>query len=630
MPYRHKAGIPPHSFRLSPPPDCVSMVLTKRIDVGNVPDGPFFNRSENRSELGGIMETLKKFIRYYSPYKAVFFLDLLCATVISVVDLVYPQLLRSLTGTLFTRDGQTILNALLPIAISLFLMYLLQSLCKYYVSYQGHMMGANMERDMRQQLFDHYEKLSFSYYDQNNSGQMMSKLVSDLFDIAEFAHHGPENLFISLIKVVGSFVFLFLINWRLAIPMAVLVVCMFVFSLSQNQRMQLTFMDNRKKIGDVNASLQDTLAGIRVVQSFANEDVEREKFRKSNHGFLLSKDANYKCMGSFMGWNLFFQGMMYLVTLVFGGYLIAKGQMQVGDLAMYALYIGIFISPIQILVELTEMIQKGMSGFRRFIAVMETDPDIEDAPDARPLADVKGHVSYENVSFHYSDDDTPVLTNVSFQIPAGKSIALVGPSGSGKTTICNLLPRFYDVTGGRITIDGQDVRTLTLQSLRRQIGVVQQDVYLFCGTVRENIAYGKPGASMEEIIDAAKKANIHDFIQSLPDGYDTFVGERGTRLSGGQKQRISIARVFLKNPPILILDEATSALDNESERWIQQSLDVLAKDRTTITIAHRLSTIHGADEILVIADNGIAERGTHEELIQKKGIYAHYYEMQFQ
>ena len=576
------------------------------------------------------MELLKKFIRYYAPYKAVFFLDLLCATIISVVDLVYPQLLRSLTGTLFTWDSQTILNALLPIAIGLFLMYLIQSLCKYYVSYQGHMMGANMERDMRQQLFDHYEKLSFSYYDQNNSGQMMSKLVSDLFDIAEFAHHGPENLFISLIKVVGSFVFLFLINWRLAIPMAVLVVCMFVFSLSQNQRMQLTFMDNRRKIGDVNASLQDTLAGIRVVQSFANEDVERNKFQKSNHGFLLSKDANYKCMGSFMGWNLFFQGMMYLVTLVFGGYLIARGQMQVGDLAMYALYIGIFISPIQILVELTEMIQKGLSGFRRFISVMETDPDIKDVPDAHPLENVKGHVSYENVSFHYSDDDTPVLTNVSFQIPAGKSIALVGPSGSGKSTICNLLPRFYDVTGGRITIDGQDVRSLTLQSLRRQIGVVQQDVYLFCGTVRENIAYGKPGASMDEIIDAAKKANIHDFIQSLPDGYDTFVGERGTRLSGGQKQRISIARVFLKNPPILILDEATSALDNESERWIQQSLDVLAKDRTTITIAHRLSTIHGADEILVTADNGIAQRGTHEELIQKKGIYAHYYEMQFQ
>ena len=575
------------------------------------------------------MDTLKKFIRYYGPYKTVFFLDLVCATLISLADLAYPQILRTLTATLFTRDSGTILKALLPIGADLFVMYLVQSLCKYYVSYQGHMMGANMERDMRQKLFDHYEKLSFSYYDQNNSGQMMSKLVSDLFDIAEFAHHGPENLFISLIKVVGSFTFLFLINWRLAIPMTVLVVCMFFFSLSQNQRMQATFMDNRKKIGDVNATLQDTLAGIRVVQSFANEDVERRKFYKSNQGFLLSKDANYKCMGTFMGWNLFFQGMMYLVTLVFGGYLIARGQMQAADLAMYALYIGIFISPIQILVELTEMIQKGLSGFKRYTAVIETEPDIEDSPDAVPLADVKGEVSYNNVSFHYSDDDTPVLSNVSFTIPAGRSIALVGPSGSGKTTICSLLPRFYDVTGGQVTIDGKDVRTLTLQSLRRQIGLVQQDVYLFCGTVKENIAYGKPGASMEEIIDAAKKANIHEFIQSLPDGYDTFVGERGTRLSGGQKQRISIARVFLKNPPVLILDEATSALDNESERWIQQSLEELAKNRTTITIAHRLSTIRNADEILVVADNGIAERGSHEELLAKGGIYAHYYEMQF-
>lgn len=575
------------------------------------------------------MQTLKKFIRYYAPYKTVFFLDLLCATIISVVDLIYPQILRSMTGSLFTRESSVILRALPPLAILLLLMYIVQSLCKYYVSYQGHMMGANMERDMRQQLFDHYEKLSFSYYDQNNSGQMMSKLVSDLFDIAEFAHHGPENLFISLIKIIGSFIFLFLINWQLAIPLSVLVICMFLFSLSQNNRMQSTFMDNRRKIGDVNASLQDTLAGIRVVQSFANEDVERRKFRKSNHAFLLSKDANYKCMGTFMGWNLFFQGMMYLVTLVWGGFLIAHGRMQAGDLAMYALYIGIFISPVQILVELMEMMQKGLSGFKRFTAVMETEPEIQDAPDAKPLKEVHGLVSYENVSFHYSDDNTPVLSNVTFQIPAGRSIALVGPSGSGKTTICSLLPRFYDVSEGRITIDGKDVRTLTLESLRRQIGIVQQDVYLFCGTIKENISYGKPGASMDEIIDAAKKANIHDFIQELPDGYDTFVGERGTRLSGGQKQRISIARVFLKNPPILILDEATSALDNESERWIQQSLDVLSKDRTTITIAHRLSTIRGADEILVVADNGIAERGTHEELLQRGGIYAHYYEMQF-
>ena len=576
------------------------------------------------------MKTLKRFIHYYAPYRAIFFLDLLCATVISAIDLAYPQILRTLTNTLFTKSSSTILSALIPIAIGLFLMYVLQSLCKYYVSCQGHMMGARMERDMRQQLFDHYEQLSFSYYDQHNSGQMMSKLVSDLFDISEFAHHGPENLFISIVKIVGSFVFLFLINWRLAIPLAILVVCMFFFSLKQNRRMQQTFLENRRKIGDVNASLQDTLAGIRVVQSFANEDIERQKFYKSNHDFLKSKDDNYRCMGSFMSWNLFFQGMMYLTTLVFGGFLISNGLMNVGDLAMYALYIGIFISPIQILVELTEMMQKGLSGFRRFLDVMDTKPEIEDAKDATPLTNVQGHVSYENVSFHYSDDDTPVLSDVSFQIEAGESIALVGPSGSGKTTICSLLPRFYDVTEGRITIDGKDVRSLTLNSLRNQIGLVQQDVYLFCGTVRENIAYGKPDATMDEIIDAAKKANIHDFIEELPDGYDTFVGERGTRLSGGQKQRISIARVFLKNPPILILDEATSALDNESERWIQQSLEELAKNRTTITIAHRLSTIRNADEILVVADNRICERGTHDELVAKNGIYAHYYEMQFE
>ena len=573
------------------------------------------------------MHTLKKFIQYYAPYKGVFFLDLICAAVISLADLAFPQILRTLTKTLFTESSDAILRALIPITLVLFVMYVIQAGCKYYVSYQGHMMGSHMERDMRQRLFDHYERLSFSYYDQNNSGQMMSKLVSDLFDISEFAHHGPENLFISLIKIVGSFVFLFLINWKLAIPLLVLVAFMLFFSYGQNKKMQATFMDNRRKIGNLNSSLQDTLAGIRVVQSFANEDIEREKFKKSNQSFLISKDANYRCMGSFTGGNLFFQGMMYLMTLVFGGWLIAHGQMEPADLAMYALYIGIFISPIQILVELTEMMQKGLSGFRRFLDVVETEPEIVDAEDAEPLENIKGHVRYENVSFHYNDDDSLVLDNVSFDIPAGKSIALVGPSGSGKTTICSLLPRFYDVSGGRITIDGKDVRKLTLQSLRNQIGLVQQDVYLFCGSIRENIAYGRPDASMEEIVEAAKKANIHEFIMGLPDGYETFVGERGTRLSGGQKQRISIARVFLKNPSILILDEATSALDNESEKFIQQSLEELAKDRTTITIAHRLSTIRNADEILVVAENGIAERGTHDELLAKGGIYAHYYEM---
>lgn len=573
------------------------------------------------------MHTLKKFIPYYSPYKAVFVLDLICAAMISLIDLAYPQILRTMTKTVFDGKSSAILQVLLPIGVAMLIMYIVQALCKYYVSYQGHMMGANMERDMRQQLFDHYEKLSFSYYDQNNSGQMMSKLVSDLFDISEMAHHGPENLFISLIKIIGSFVFLFVINRWLAIPLLVLVFFMILFSYSQNRRMQATFMDNRQKIGDINSSLQDTLAGIRVVQSFANEEIERDKFRHSNENFLHSKDANYRCMGSFMSGNLFFQGLMYLVTLVFGGWLIAKGQIETADLAMYALYIGIFISPIQILVELTEMMQKGLSGFRRFLAVVETEPDIVDAEDAKPLENVKGTVEYKDVSFHYSDDDTLVLSDVSFRIDAGKSIALVGPSGSGKTTICSLLPRFYDVTGGSIRIDGKDIRSLSLESLRNNIGLVQQDVYLFCGSIKDNISYGKPGASIEEIIDAAKKANIHDFIMSLPDGYDSYVGERGTRLSGGQKQRISIARVFLKNPPILILDEATSALDNESERWIQHSLEELAKNRTTITIAHRLSTIRNADEILVVADTGIAERGTHEELLAANGIYAHYNEM---
>lgn len=573
------------------------------------------------------MQTLKKFIKYYKPYKAVFFIDLLCATIISAIDLAFPQLLRTLTKTLFAGAPGKIISALIPITIGLLVAYIIQTACRYYVTYAGHMMGARMERDMRKELFDQYEKLSFSYYDQNNSGQMMSKLVSDLFDISELAHHGPENLFISVIKIIGSFIFLFMINRMLAVPMLILVVLMLAFSYGQNKKMQETFMDNRRKIGDINSSLQDTLAGIRVVQSFANERIEQEKFNRSNENFLISKDANYRCMGSFMSGNAFFQGMMYLVTLVFGGFLIAHGRMEASDLAMYALYIGIFISPIQILVELTEMMQKGLSGFRRFLEVVETKPEIVDAADARQLKNVKGNVCYEDVSFHYSDDDTPVLSHVSFEIPAGKSIALVGPSGSGKTTICSLLPRFYDVTEGRVTIDGNDVRKLTLESLRSQIGLVSQDVYLFGGSIKDNIAYGKPEATMDEIVDAAKKANIHDFIMELPDKYDTFVGERGTRLSGGQKQRISIARVFLKNPPVLILDEATSALDNESERFIQRSLEELAKDRTTITIAHRLSTIRNADEILVVADCGIAERGTHEELLARDGIYARYYDM---
>lgn len=573
------------------------------------------------------MNTLKKFISYYRPYRAVFYFDLFCAAVISVVDLAYPQLLRSLTKTLFTGNKSAILGALPWLFLILLMMYTIQSLCKYYVTCQGHIMGAKMERDMRKQLFEHYEKLSFSYYSTHNSGQMMSKLVSDLFDISELAHHGPENLFISLVKIIGSFVFLFLINQKLALPLLLLVILMILFSIRQNKKMQQTFLENRIRIGDINASLQDTLSGIRVVQSFANEDTELHKFNHSNEAFLESKKDNYRCMGTFMSSNLFFQGMMYLTTLIYGGYLIAMGQMQAADLAMYALYIGIFISPIQILVELVEMLQKGLSGFRRYLEVVETEPEIQDKEGAIDLENVKGDVCYDNVSFHYSDDNKTVLSQVSIHIPAGKSVALVGPSGGGKTTICSLLPRFYDVTAGKVTIDGKDVRDLTLKSLRNQIGMVQQDVYLFDGTIRENIAYGKPDATDEEIKEAARRANMDDFIMQLPKQYDTYVGEKGTRLSGGQKQRISIARVFLKNPPILILDEATSALDNESERYIQKSLEELAKNRTTITIAHRLSTIKRSDEIIVITKDGIAERGTHETLLAKNGIYARYYNL---
>ena len=572
------------------------------------------------------MNTFQKFIQYYKPYKKVFIFDLICAAFISLVDLAYPQILRSLTKTLFLKDASTILKTLPVIGGILFICYVFQAFCKYYVSCQGHIMGAQMERDMRRKLFDHYENLSFSYYDQHNTGQMMSRLVSDLFDISEAAPHGPENLFISLVKIVGSFIFLFIIQWKLAIILLVIVLLMIFFSAKQNRRMQATFLDNRRKIGDINASLQDSLSGIRIVQSFANEDIEREKFRLGNEAFLDSKRDNYHAMGSFQSGNTFFQGMMYLVTLLAGGYFIALGQMSAADLAMYALYIGIFISPIQILVELTEMIQKGMSGFIRYQAIIDIEPEITDCVDAVDMKHPDGDICYHDVSFSYEDNEI-VLNNIDFTIKSGKSVALVGPSGGGKTTICSLLPRFYDITDGSITIGGQNIKNIKLESLRNSIGIVQQDVYLFGASVKENIAYGKPDATFDEIVEAAKKANIHDFIMTLPDGYDTFVGERGTRLSGGQKQRISIARVFLKNPPILILDEATSALDNESEQHIQKSLDALSKNRTTITIAHRLSTIQNADEILVIDGQTIKERGTHEELITFGGLYAKYYYM---
>ncbi len=574
------------------------------------------------------MQLFREFLKYYKPYKFIFFLDMLAAITISVIDLAFPQILNYLNDTFYLQTKEAIYQSLGILAVGLLVMYALRSYCRYYVTAQGHIMGAQMESDMRQDLFDQYERLSFSYYDKNNTGEMMSRLVSDLFDISELAHHGPENIIISILKIVGSFTLLLMIHPTLTFILMAVTACMLLFSYSQNKKMRATFRDNRKKIAGVNANLQDSLAGIRVMKSFANEEVERQKFMHSNLMFLKSKESNYTTMGTYHAGNNFFQGMLYLAILVVGGFFIANGSLEPVELATYALYINIFISPIEVLIQFTEMFQKGFSGFERFYEIMQTKIDIEDAPDAVDIGEVNGIIDYEHVSFSYNEDEV-VLDDINIHINAGKSIALVGPSGGGKTTICSLLPRFYDVQKGAIKIDGKDIRSLTLKSLREAIGIVQQDVYLFNGNIRDNIAYGKTGASEAEIIEAAKKANMHDFIMSLPNGYDTFVGERGTRLSGGQKQRISIARVFLKNPKILILDEATSALDNESERHIQKALEDLSKNRTTITIAHRLSTIRNADEIIVITDQGIAQRGTHDELMREGGIYETYYNMQF-
>lgn len=575
------------------------------------------------------MAILRKFINYYKPYKYLFYADLVCALIVSIIDLAFPQILNYLAKNLFTQNKEIILHALGFVGLALLFMYALKYFCQYFIISWGHIMGAKMESDMRTDLFNQFQKLSFSYYDRNNTGEMMSKLVSDLFDISELAHHGPENIFISALKIIGSFSILILINAKMTLILLTVTIIMVFFTIYKNIKMAPGFADNRVKIAAVNSSLQDSLAGIRVVKSFANEHVEQEKFRKSNHDFLDSKVRIYKLMGNFHAWNSFFEGLLYVVIVVSGGIFIADGSLGISDLAIYVLYVNLFINPIDVLINFTESFQKGYAGFKRFIEVLETLPDIVDKAGAKPLPDVKGDIEYKNVSFRY-DDDSNVLNDVSLTIKAGKNIALVGPSGGGKTTLCSLLPRFYDVSGGSITIDGKDIRDVRLDSLRNAIGIVQQDVYMFDGSIRENIAYGKPGASETEIIDAAQKANIHEFILSLDEGYDTYVGERGVRLSGGQKQRLSIARVFLKNPPILILDEATSALDNESERYIQNSLEKLSKNRTTIVIAHRLSTIKNSDEIVVVTDEGIQERGSHDQLIEKDGIYAHYYNMQFE
>lgn len=575
------------------------------------------------------MHVLKKFLSYYKPYRKLFYTDLVCAVLSSAVDLAFPLILSYLTHNLFTKDSGVILRTIGFVCLALLGMYIVRYFCQYYITSWGHIMGARMESDMRRDLFYHLQRLSFSYYDKNNTGDMISKLVSDLFDISELAHHGPENLFISILKMTGAFIILLTINVPMTLILMAVTTLMVLFSFRQNRKMRAVFYDNRVKISGINSQVQDSLSGIRVVKSFANENVEKRKFDKSNHRFFLSKVDSYTAMGRYFAGNIFFEGLLYIVVLVAGGFFIAGHSLHISDLAIYALYINIYVNPMELLINFTEQFQKGFAGFKRFLGVVETQPEIIEKPSAKPLADIKGEIEYRHVSFSYVKKEGNVLKDISIRIPAGRTVALVGPSGGGKTTLCSLLPRFYEVSAGSITIDGTDIRDATLNSLRNAIGVVQQDVYLFAGTVKENIAYGKPDATDEEVEQAARRANIDDFIQSLPDGYDTYVGERGVRLSGGQKQRISIARVFLKNPPVLILDEATSALDNESERHIQKSLEKLSENRTTIVIAHRLSTIRNADEIVVITDEGIVERGRHQELLQQNGLYARYYNMQF-
>lgn len=570
---------------------------------------------------------LRRLVSYYRPYRRVFFTDMFFAFVSAAVALVIPLAVRYVTSTVIYMEGDRAREMILKLGLGMFLLIVVQWYSNYYISNYGHVMGAKIEYDMRAQIFNHYQKMSFAFYDEQKVGQLMSRVTSDLFEITELLHHGPENIAISLIKIVGAFAILLSINAYLVVAAFILLPFMLAFAYVCNRRMKAAFKQNRVKIAEINSQIEDNLSGIQAVKSFANEDVENRKFKDGNDGFLAAKKNSYFYMGHYHAGLTAFTMMINVIVIVSGGMLVTKGLVEVTDFVTFLLYINVFTDPIKTLIDFTEQFQNGYSGYERFIQMLDILPDIEDAPDAVELGRVEGDICFEDVSFRYAKESEAVLKHIDLQVPAGEYVALVGPSGIGKSTLCSLIPRFYDVSAGCIKIDGKDIRGLRLKSLRSNIGVVQQDVYLFAGTVYDNISYGKPGASREEVIEAAKNANAHAFIMQLPMGYDTDIGQRGIKLSGGQKQRLSIARVFLKNPPILIFDEATSALDNESEKVVQESLEKLAANRTTFVIAHRLTTIRNAHKILVLTENGIEEQGTHEQLMERNGIYAGLYQM---
>ncbi|WP_295573258.1 ABC transporter ATP-binding protein [Intestinibacter sp.] len=572
-------------------------------------------------------DLIGRFIPYFKPYKNVLLLDLFCAFLTTGCDLILPMILRFLANK-GTEDLSSITVQLIASLAGVYLVLrIIDAIANYYMTRIGHIMGARIETDMRKDAFDHIQKLSDSYFNNTKVGQIMSRITNDLFDVTEFAHHCPEEFFIAGVKIVISFILLSRINLALTTIIFIFIPLMVIFSMDQNRKMKRAFKKQRVQIGELNSRLEDSLLGVRVVKAFANEDIEAEKFTQDNRKFLGTKKETYKYMAGFKIITCIFDGIMYLVLLIAGGIFMMKGLIQPADLFVFTLYVTTLLATVKRIVEFTEQFQKGMTGIERFIEIMDSDIDIFDDEDAKELNNVKGRIEFKNVSFGYNDKDKEVLSNINLSIKEGEKVALVGPSGGGKTTICNLIPRFYDTTQGSIYLDNNDIKKVTLKSLRKNIGIVQQDVYLFAGTVYENIAYGDPNATREQIIEAAKLAGAHEFISELKDGYDTYVGERGVKLSGGQKQRISIARVFLKNPKILILDEATSALDNESEYLVSKSLERLAKGRTTLTIAHRLTTIQNADRILVLNENGIVEQGSHKELLDKKGVYHQLYMM---